>query len=103
EGFPDSLYALRESRWSHWKAWNASDGLGRKAILRDLQGADGDRPGAGFYLFAVQAMDEAGAVTPVFDDASFEKNNAVRIFVSGSVGPMLEVKDRYLGSYTFIG
>jgi hypothetical protein len=102
-GFPDSIYALADRRWSPWRAWDAADGSGRRAVLRDLPAAEPGHPEAGYYLFAVQAMDEAGAVTPVFDDRTEGKNNAVRMFVNGLVGPMLVVTERYLGTYTFLG
>jgi hypothetical protein len=49
----------------------------------------------GPYVFAVQAMDEAGAVTPVFD----ETYNVRRILVSKrTTGPQLSVTNQYLGS-----
>lgn len=101
-GFPDSLYAQPESAWSRWQSWDAPDGAGRGVIVRGLRPLEPESPAAGFYLFAVQAMDEAGAVTAVLDDRTPQRNNAVRINVTGLVGPVLTVSDRYLGTYTFI-
>jgi hypothetical protein len=49
----------------------------------------------GSYVFAIQAMDEAGAVTPVFD----EIYNVRRVLVSRrTTGPHLTVTNQYLGS-----
>ena len=56
----------------------------------------------GYYLFAVQAMDEAGAITPVFDYQSEKKNNVVRVHVQGNVGPVLTVREFYLGTQAFV-
>jgi len=101
-GFPDSLYYLpRYARWSSWKNWDASDGSGRQAIVPNLQHTG--TPGLGFYLFAVQAMDEAGAVTPVFDSDTGGKNNVAKVQVSDFVGATLTVTERVLGTYNFVG
>jgi hypothetical protein len=99
-GWPDTLYQLPRSAWSLWRAWGAQDGSGKRAILRNLQPFTDNRH-VGFYIFAVQAMDEAGAVTPVFDEQTLGHNNAVRFRVSGDVGPRLDITDRYLGQFTF--
>jgi len=51
----------------------------------------------GNYMFAIRAMDEAGAITPVFD----EVYNMRRVNVSRkSTGPILTVRNQYLGSVT---
>jgi hypothetical protein len=99
-GYPDDLYQLPSgSEWSMWRRWDAADGSGRRAELRDLRPVDGT--GSGYYLFAVQAMDEAGAVTPVFDATTPEKNNVVRILVLDSIGPTLIVDETFLGQFSF--
>lgn len=100
-GFPDSLYRLRPSRWSPWRRWEASDKSGVRAVVRNLRPATGS--GEGFYLFAVQAMDDAGAVTPVFDATTGGKNNVARIRVSDRVGATLTVSEKFLGTYNFSG
>ena len=100
-GLPDTLYRLPPSAWSPWRAWSASDGSGRRAVVRNLRPAG--EPGAGYYLFAVQAMDEAGAVTPVFDWKTAGKNNVTPVFVTGDIGPTMTLRDRYLGTYRFTG
>lgn len=98
-GYPDSIYRLPPHRWSPWRPWNASDSTGRQAIVRGLQPVtDG---GGGFYLFAVQAMDEAGAVTTVFDADSPGKNNVARVSVTDRIGPTLVLDDRYMGTFRF--
>ncbi len=101
-GLPDTLYQLPPSAWSPWRAWDASDGSGRRAIVRNLRPAGSER-GVGFYIFAVQAMDEAGAVTPVFDWRSVGKNNTTAVFVAGDVGPSLTLREPFLGSFYFTG
>lgn len=99
-GYPNALYA-DSVPWSPWRAWNASDGSGKRAIVRNLLPVDGT--GNGFYLFAVQAMDEAGAVTPVFDATTGGKNNVARVIVNDQVGATLIVDEQFLGTFTFVG
>jgi hypothetical protein len=101
-GLPDTLYQLPASAWSPWRAWNASDGSGKRAVVRDLRPAGVER-GVGFYLFAVQAMDEAGAVTPVFDWRTIGKNNTTALTVAGDVGPTLTLREPFLGTFHFSG
>jgi hypothetical protein len=49
----------------------------------------------GNYVFAIRAKDEAGAITPVFD----ERRNMRRILVSKRLnGPILIVQNQYMGS-----
>ncbi len=101
--FPDSLYVLpTRYQWSPWRAWDAEDGSGKRAVVTNLNRV-GDFLGSGYYLFAVQAMDEAGAITPVFDYNTVGKNNCARVRVSGAVGPLLTVRENFLGRQTFIG
>jgi hypothetical protein len=101
--WPDSVYTLpARFSWSPWHRWDAVDSSGVRALLTGLQPA-GLNPQSGFYIFAVQAMDEAGAITPVFDTAAGGKNNAVLMRISQPAGPSLLVEDRYLGAYSFVG
>ena len=106
-GYPDSLYYLpRGFAWSEWFAWDRSDGKGRQAVIRNLLPAESspNNPNPpGYYLFAVQAMDEAGAVTPVFDSDAPGKNNVAKVTVSNYVGSTLNVTERVLGTYNFVG
>ncbi len=103
--FPDSLYTLPRGQkvsWTPWRRWDAVDGSGKRAIVRGLA-TQGQFPGSGFYIFAVQALDEAGAVTPVFDWTSPGKNNVALVRVTGAVGPILTVQEEFLGTQTFVG
>jgi hypothetical protein len=104
--FPDSLYHLpkhgaHQYAWSAFSRWDASDGSGRRAVVRGLDEQTSLNPDFGYYIFAVQAMDEAGAVTPVFDWTTSRKNNVSLVKVSGRVGPILTIEDRFLGRFTF--
>ena len=104
--FPDSLYVLPERfTWSPWARWDAEDLTGRRTIRKNLQEARTLENGSviGYYVFAVQAMDEAGAITPVFDKVTNRKNNAVSVKVSGAVGPLLTVTEQFLGITTWLG
>jgi hypothetical protein len=99
-GYPESLYALPAGRsWSPWRRWDAEDGSGRSAALTGLLPIDGR--GHGWYLFAVQAMDEAGAVTPVFDATTPGKTNVVRMQVTTGLGPRLVVESPF-GQRVFV-
>jgi hypothetical protein len=99
-GYPDTFYTLPRSAWSPWRQWDARDKSGVQAIIRNLIPV---QAGGGYYMFAVQAMDEAGAVTPVFDAHTAGKNNVVKIFVNDAVGATLVVNERFLGSFNFVG
>ena len=103
--FPDSLYDLprrgdHQFSWSPWARWDASDGSGRRAVVRGLI-ERGQSLDVGYYIFAVQAMDEGGAVTPVFDWKTPNLNNVCLLTVTGRVGPTLNVEERFLGHFTF--
>lgn len=100
-GYPDTLYRLPPSAWKPWQRWDARDRSGRQAIVRNLLPA-GSGPNNGFYLFAVQAMDEAGAVTPIFDAHTIGKNNVAKVFVNDQVGATLVVEERFLGASSFV-
>ena len=87
-GFPDSLYALAESRWSPFRDWNTTDG--RTAVLRNLVPAG---PAQQAYVFAVQAKDDGGAITPNFDRASITTSNYATFIADGTLdaGPRVSV------------
>lgn len=103
--WPDSLYQLpTRFEWSPWRAWGARDSSGVEVVLRGLlRVGEVLDPPSGFYIFAVQAIDEAGAITPVFDHQTPNRNNAVLIRVDGSVGPTLVLSERFMGSHQFRG
>ncbi len=84
-----------ESRWCPWIPYDAPGDSGTSTVI-----GDDELIVKGFgYVLVVQAKDEAGAVTSVFDPGQ----NA-RIFrVFNPPGPLLSVRERNLGTYTFIG
>ena len=81
-GFPAALYDLPESAWSAWTSWTAMDSLGRQAVIRD-------RVPSGVFevaiVFALQARDDAGAITPKFDAATPNGNNYATLRVDGTL------------------
>lgn len=87
--------AAFENLWTPWRSYDAPGDSGTSTIIGD----DEVLSKLYSYLFAVQAKDEAGAVTTIFDA---RKN--VRVFtVLLGAGPLLKVKEPYLGSYSYIG
>jgi hypothetical protein len=84
-----------KEEWSDWYWYFEPGDSGREAWLGDDEVLV---PGKG-YIFAVQAMDEAGAVSVVFD-----KRTNVRHFMSiVPTGPVLRINDPYLGTFSFLG
>ena len=84
-----------ESRWCPWIPYHAPGDSGTSTVV-----GDDELIAKGFgYVFVVQAKDEAGAVTAVFN-----ASQNVRMFrVFNPPGPLLKVKERNLGTYSFIG
>jgi hypothetical protein len=76
--------------WSKWHYYQAPGDSGKSWTTPALELRNS-------FLFAVQVKDEAGAVTPVFD----EDRNVRRISVSErSTGPVLVVYNKYIGTIT---
>jgi hypothetical protein len=74
--------------WSEWVDYRAPLEAGKSWTTPPLD--------FGGYMFAVQAKDEAGAVTPVFD----ERRNVRRIQVSQrTTGPLLTVNNGFIGTF----
>jgi hypothetical protein len=74
--------------WSDWVDYRAPMDAGKSWTTPPLE--------YGPYMFAVQAKDEAGAVTPVFD----ERCNVRRVLVAKRpTGPLLIVKNEYMGTF----
>ena len=91
-GFPAALYDLPESAWSAWIGWTAMDSLGRQSVFRDNV-----PPGVFTHnVFALQARDDAGAITPKFDAATPNSNNYATLRIDGtlSIGPRFAVRAR---------
>ncbi|NIM19239.1 MAG: hypothetical protein GTO51_02560 [Candidatus Latescibacteria bacterium] len=89
--FNDALEYIRTHpnapEWSAWHYYKAPQDRGKFWTSPPLD--------YGTYMFAVQAKDEAGAVTPVFD----ERHNARRVVIScRPTGPMLTVRNPYIGT-----
>jgi hypothetical protein len=84
-----------ESLWSPWIATDAPGDSGVSTVIGDDELLDLKNR----YVFAVQAKDEAGAVTSIFDMRS-----NVRVFaLLKVVGPELTVKETFLGLHRFLG
>jgi len=89
--FPEKF----EHRWSDWKSWNAVGDSGRQTTLGD----DEMMIPRQAYILAVQAKDEAGAVSTIFS-----KNTNVRHFIPETpTGPVLQIFEPFLGEFKFLG
>lgn len=73
--------------WSEWKWYQAPDDSGKFWTSPH-------KP-RGFYYFAVQVMDEAGAVSPVFD---LDRNLRRLLIGPRSTGPILTVTNQFMGT-----
>ncbi len=82
---------LPDEAWSRWIAYDAPNDSGRIVTLPLF---DIDRR----LLFAVQARDRSGAVTPTFD----WNVNVRHMRTTSGKYPSLTVTDHYLGSRTFV-
>ncbi|MEJ2720273.1 MAG: hypothetical protein P8181_03920, partial [bacterium] len=91
DSWTETIKYIRENpeapEWSDWRYYRAPGDSGKTWTSRPLE--------FGPYVFAVQVMDEAGAVNPVFD----EDRNVRRLLVSQrTTGPVLSVYNKYVGS-----
>ncbi len=84
-----------EHIWSPWISYRAEGDSGRTTVIGDdeilLVGK--------MHFFAVQARDEAGAISSVFT----LNQNIRRFVVSVKTGPLLMITEPFLGSHRFIG
>jgi hypothetical protein len=81
--------------WGPWIYYRAPEDSGRLTIIGDDEILELFEP----YLFAVQAKDEAGAVSAIF-----EQDKNVRLFIpSRKAGPILIVTEPFLGGFKFLG
>jgi len=85
-----------EDKWSKWIYYRAPGDSGKQTIIGDDEILN--RENESNFFFAVQAKDEAGAVTGIFD----YKSNA-RIFIATLKHPLLIISEPYLGAFQFIG
>jgi hypothetical protein len=73
--------------WRDWAWYKAPEDSGKSWTTPPMD--------MGNYVFAIRAKDEAGAITPVFD----ENKNVRRVLVSTrTTGPILTVQNQYMGS-----
>ena len=95
--FTGRLLSFPDSVWSVWRGWDQVDSLnenlgGKRALITGLTPTSAGG-GAGFYLFFVQAKDEAGAISSHFEDGK----NLRKIRVVSSLAPKVTVTEPVLG------
>ncbi len=84
-----------EDRWSDWKSYSAPEDSGRMTIIGDDETIQVNKQ----HIFAVQARSHCHNVTTIFD-----RMTNVRIFIPTTVaGPLLTVREPFLGFSKFIG
>jgi hypothetical protein len=84
-----------EPWWSPWIATDAPEDSGLTTIVGDDEFLQIGRD----YIFAVQAMDDAGAVTSIFS----KHNNVRHFYVLEPTGPLVTYYEPILGTGNFIG
>ena len=84
-----------ENRWQSWVAYSAPGDSGKETTLGDDEVLELNRT----HVFVVQAKDEAGAVSAIFD----RRTNFRQFIVSETAGPELTIIEPYLGSFRFLG
>ena len=84
-----------EELWSPWIAYDTPSDSGKTTTLGDDETLELNKS----YIFAVQAKDEAGAVSSIFDAAT----NVRCFMVMKPTGPLISVYEPYLGIGRFIG
>ena len=84
-----------EDMWNDWIWYHAEGDSGKQTTLGDDEILLTNTS----YIFAVQAKDEAGAVSSIFD-----KSTNLRHFVAMQpTGPVLRINEPYLGTFAFLG
>jgi len=84
-----------EDKWSDWIWYHAEGDSGKQTTLGDDEILEPERS----YIIAVQAKDEAGAVSSIFN-----KSSNVRVFMAKRpTGPLLRINEPYIGTFTFLG
>jgi hypothetical protein len=84
-----------EANWSPWISYHAPGDSGRSTWLGDDEVLELRRS----HIFAVQAKDEAGAVSSIFTRGV----NVRQFIVSVTAAPLLTVTAPYLGGFRFMG
>ncbi|MDD4858486.1 MAG: hypothetical protein PHD74_10355, partial [Candidatus Krumholzibacteria bacterium] len=83
--------------WSPWIYYRANGDSGKSTMIGDDEGL----ALATVYIFAVQAKDDAGAVTSIFSRSSNVRQ--FNVGASSKVSPMLKITEPYLGGFQFQG
>ncbi len=84
-----------EYMWSDWISYNAPGDSGKQTTLGDDEFLETNTS----YIFAVQAKDDAGAISSIF-----EKSSNVRHFMAMQpTGPLLRINEPYLGTFSYLG
>jgi len=86
---------LFEDRWTPWIARDAPGDSGISTVIGDDEDIHLNKS----YAFVVQAMDDAGAVTSVFDT----KSNVRLFMIRPPTGPVVTLTVHYFGTWTFLG
>jgi hypothetical protein len=84
-----------ELRWSRWIAYNAPGDSGTSTVIGDDELLSRNS----MYMFAVQAKDEAGAITSVYSI----RTNARAFTIFTTAGPLLKIREPYLGTMSYLG
>jgi hypothetical protein len=84
-----------EKKWQPWISYSAPMDSGKETTIGDDEVLEVNWT----HVFVVQAKDEAGAVTAIFD----RDLNYRQFIVSESAGPELTITEPYLGSFRFLG
>jgi hypothetical protein len=87
--------ARYENKWQSWIYYRAEGDSGRSTIIGDDEVLEINLS----HVFAVQAKDEAGAVTSIFTRGV----NFRQFIVSARKGPSLTIFEPFLGVFRFIG
>ncbi|MBN2183712.1 MAG: hypothetical protein JW746_00130 [Candidatus Krumholzibacteriota bacterium] len=97
-GIVDDINQFPENFEDDWKKWYSIDCEGDSGISTIL-GDDEIIPAGHPYIIAVQAKDDAGAVSAVFNLETNVRAFTVRV----PTGPFLTVNETYLGRFKFLG
>ena len=84
-----------EHMWGPWIYYQAPNDSGRTTVIGDDEILQLNKS----HFFTVQAMDEAGAITAIFDT----RMNFRRFIISESAGPFLTVTEPFIGTFRFLG
>jgi hypothetical protein len=84
-----------EEDWSPWIYYRAPGDSGRSTYLGDDEILETRKS----HIFAVQAKDDAGAVTAIFS----RRSNVRQFIVSETAAPFLTITEPFLGGFKFIG